>query len=79
MSFPVRGPTPHPIVESSSPNTSPPDADAGARRLATAVARGDEVAFRQLYDHYHQRLFRLALVLGHGDELLAHDTVHRCS
>ena len=75
MSFPVQGPTPHPIVESSSPNTSPPDADAGARRLATAVARGDEVAFRQLYDHYHQRLFRLALVLGHGDELLAHDTV----
>lgn len=75
MSFPVRGPTPHPIVESSSANISPPDADDAARRLAAAVARGDEAAFRQLYDHYHQRLFRLALVLGRGDELLAHDTV----
>lgn len=75
MSFPVRGPTPHPIVESSSANNSTPNADDGACRLAAAVARGDEVAFRQLYDRYHQRLFRLALVLGRGDELLAHDTV----
>jgi RNA polymerase sigma-70 factor (ECF subfamily) len=75
MSFPVREQTPHPIVESSSANTSTPGADAGARRLAAAVARGDEAAFRQLYDRYHQRLFRLALVLGRGDELLAHDTV----
>ena len=75
MSFPVREQTPHPIVESSSVNPSTPGADAEARRLAAAVARGDEAAFRQLYDRYHQRLFRLALVLGHGDELLAHDTV----
>ncbi|MGO8838644.1 MAG: RNA polymerase sigma factor [Limisphaerales bacterium] len=75
MSFLVREQTPHPIVESSSTNASPSDADDGARRLAAAVARGDEAAFRQLYDRYHQRLFRLALVLGHGDELLAHDTV----
>jgi RNA polymerase sigma-70 factor (ECF subfamily) len=75
MSFLVREQTPHPIVESSSANTSTPGADAEARRLAAAVARGDEAAFRELYDRYHQRLFRLALVLGHGDELLAHDTV----
>jgi DNA-directed RNA polymerase specialized sigma24 family protein len=75
MSILVRGPTPHPIVESSSANTSPPGADDGARRLATALARGDEAAFRQLYDRYQPRLFRLALVLGRGDELLAQDTV----
>ncbi len=31
--------------------------------------------FRQLYDRYRPRLFRLALVLGRGDELLAQDTV----
>jgi RNA polymerase sigma-70 factor (ECF subfamily) len=75
ISFPVREQTPHLIVGSSNANTSPPGADAEARRLAAAVARGDETAFAQLYDRYHQRLFRLALVLGRGDELLAHDTV----
>ena len=75
MSFPVREQTPHLVVESSSANTSTPVADAGARRLAAAVARGDEAAFRQLYDRYQPRLFRLALVLGRGDESLAQDTV----
>lgn len=50
-------------------------ADAEARRLAAAVGRGDEAAFQQLYDTYHQRLLRLALVLGHGDEPLAQETV----
>ena len=39
------------------------------------MARGDEAAFRQLYDRYQPRLFRLALVLGRGDESLAQDTV----
>jgi RNA polymerase sigma-70 factor (ECF subfamily) len=75
MSFPVREQTPHLVVESSSANTSTPVADADARRLAAAVARGDEAAFRQLYDRYQPRLFRLALVLGCGDESLAQDTV----
>ena len=75
MSFPVREQTPHLIVESSSANISTPGDDAGACRLAAAVARGDEAAFRQLYDRYQPRLFRLALVLGHGDKLLAQDTV----
>ena len=75
MSFPVREQTPHLVVESSSANTSTPVADADARRLAAAVARGDEAAFRQLYDRYQPRLFRLALVLGRGDESLAQDTV----
>lgn len=51
-------------------------ADIGAvRRLTTAVVRGDEAAFTELYDRYHGRLFRLALVLGRGDELLAHEVV----
>ena len=75
MSFLIREQTPHSIVESSSANPSTPGIDAEAHRLAAAVARGDEAAFRQLYDRYHQRLFHLALVLGSGDELLAHDTV----
>lgn len=46
-----------------------------ARALAAAIARGDEQAFRTLYDHYHDRLLRLALVLGRGDESLAQDLV----
>jgi RNA polymerase sigma-70 factor (ECF subfamily) len=50
-------------------------ADAEARRIAAGVARGEESAFRELYDRYQNRLFRLALVIGHGDELLAHETV----
>jgi len=37
------------------------------------VARGDEAAFRELYDRYHGRLFRLAVVLGRGDEALAQE------
>jgi RNA polymerase sigma-70 factor (ECF subfamily) len=55
--------------------TSPASADADARRLALAVARGDEASFRELYERYHWRLYRLALVLGGGDESLAQDTL----
>lgn len=62
-------------VEASTEPSATSEADAEARRLAGAVARGDEAAFRTLYECYHQRLFRLALVLGRGDESLAHDTV----
>ena len=50
-------------------------ADAEARRLATAIGHGDEAAFRELYDRYQERLFRFALVLSHGDESLAGETV----
>jgi RNA polymerase sigma-70 factor (ECF subfamily) len=50
-------------------------ADDRARRLAAAIARGDETAFRELYDDYQGRLFRLALVLARGDEALAQDAV----
>jgi RNA polymerase sigma-70 factor (ECF subfamily) len=50
-------------------------ADVEARRLGTAIRRGDEAAFRELYDRYQGRLFRFALVLSHGDESLADETV----
>lgn len=64
--------TPHATVEALS---GQPAADAEARALAEGIARGDEQAFRALYDRYHGRLFRLALVLGRGDETLAQDLV----
>jgi RNA polymerase sigma-70 factor (ECF subfamily) len=70
----IREQTPHPTVEASSGQLAPA-ADAEARALAAAIARGDEAAFRTLYDRYHQRLFRFALVLGRGDESLAQDLV----
>jgi RNA polymerase sigma factor (sigma-70 family) len=49
--------------------------DDEARRLVAAVSRGDEAAFQNVYDTYHGRLFRFALVLSHGDETLASDSV----
>jgi RNA polymerase sigma factor (sigma-70 family) len=70
----IREQTPHATVEASSGQLAP-SADAEARALAAAIGRGDEAAFRTLYDRYHQRLFRLALVLGRGDESLAQDVV----
>jgi RNA polymerase sigma factor (sigma-70 family) len=75
MTILVRGQKPHAIVESFIAQSSSPDADAEACRLAAAVARGDEAAFRQLYDGYRGRVFRLALVLARGDESIAHDAV----
>jgi RNA polymerase sigma-70 factor, ECF subfamily len=73
----VRKLIPRLIVEAPSIPSMPPgtDADANARQIAAAVARGDAAAFRQLYDRYHGRLLRFALVLGRGDELLAQETV----
>lgn len=71
----VKAQTPRSSVETASPHSGRSDADAAARRLATAVARGDEAAFREFYERYHPRLFRFALVLGRGDETLAHDAV----
>ncbi len=75
MPFPALEPTSRPTAAGSRLQTSRSSADAEARHLAATVARGDEAAFRQLYDRYRPRLFRLALVLGRGDELLAQDTV----
>jgi RNA polymerase sigma-70 factor (ECF subfamily) len=75
MPFPVVGQASCPTGEALHVQTPSSTADAEARRLATAVGDGDEAAFRELYDRYHQRLFRFALVLGHGDEALASETV----
>jgi len=66
--------TPPATVEGAGLQTTPSNADTEARALAAAVGRAEEGAFRQLYDRYHQRLFRLALLLAQGDELLAQDT-----
>jgi RNA polymerase sigma-70 factor (ECF subfamily) len=54
--------------------SSLPAADAEARRLAAAVSRGDEAAFQEFFDRYHQRLLRLLLVLSRGDAVLAQET-----
>lgn len=62
-------------VETVSLQPNHTDADADARRLAAAIGRGDEAAFREFYECYQRRLFRFALVLARGNELLAHDTV----
>jgi RNA polymerase sigma-70 factor (ECF subfamily) len=75
MSLLIKEQIPRPAVEASSEPSAVSEADAEARRLAGAIARGDEAAFRTLYERYHRRLFRLALVLGRGDESLAHDAV----
>src|ERR1035437_3349133 len=75
MHLPVQARTPRPTVETASLQSSHADADADARRLVAAVARGDETAFREFYERYHRRLVRFALVLACGDETLAHDAV----
>ena len=74
MTLPLQARTPRPAVETAVLQ-SDHATDAAARRLAAAVARGDEAAFREFYERYHQRLFRFALVLARGDETLAHDAV----
>jgi RNA polymerase sigma factor (sigma-70 family) len=65
--------TPRRTVEAANVQSS--HADAEARRLVAAMARGDEEVFREFYERYHRRLFRFALVLGRGDETLAQDAV----
>ena len=67
--------TPRSTVETSKETTAESEADAEAREVVVAIARGDENAFERLYERYQRRLLRLALVLGRGNELLAHDAV----
>lgn len=67
--------TPQSTVETSNERSAANPADADARELVSAIARGNEAAFERLYECYHRRLLRLALMLGRGDELLAHDAV----
>lgn len=72
--FVIRDQEARPKVKAPAGNpASGPDDQ--ARRLAAAIARGDEPAFVELYDRYQGRLFRLTLALGHGDETLARETV----
>jgi RNA polymerase sigma-70 factor (ECF subfamily) len=75
MPIPVSERMPEPAVKALHSQETSPGADADAERLSAAIARGDEVAFREVYDRYHDRLFRFALVLGKGDQHLAHETV----
>lgn len=75
MPFPVSGQRLRPAGEALPVQTPSSTADAEACRLATAVGRGNEAAFRELYDRYNGRLFRFALVLSQGDESLACETV----
>jgi RNA polymerase sigma-70 factor (ECF subfamily) len=75
MRSPTETLTPRATVERSEERITAFAADAEARRLVAAIARGDESAFEQMYERYHRRLLRLVLVLGHGDELLAQDAV----
>src|SRR3954470_5013182 len=75
MSFPVFEQSLAPVKAPEAPTAPDAAEDLTARRLSAAVALGDESAFRELYDGYRARLFRFALVLGRGDETLAHDTV----
>ena len=80
MSLFMSEPILQPVTEvarnpASAASTALESADVEARRLAAAVARGDEVAFQQLYDAYQPRLLRLAVVLARGDELLAGEAV----
>jgi RNA polymerase sigma-70 factor (ECF subfamily) len=75
MPFPVPASSALPARDAPPVQTPSSTADDEARRLAIAIGRGDEAAFRELYDRFHERLFRFALVLGHGDALLADETV----
>ncbi len=71
----VKVPQPRSPVETASLQSNHADADVDARRLAAAIGRGDEAAFREFYERYHRRLLRFALVLARGDETIAHDAV----
>jgi len=73
--LPVMARTPLPAVDRSGTPAASCAADANARRLAAGVARGDETVFREFYDAYYGRLFRLVFVLGRGDDSLAQDVV----
>ena len=76
ISLPLKARIPrHPVETASLQSCTTATADADARRFTAAVAAGDEAVFCEFYEAYRQRLFRFALVLAHGDETLAHDTV----
>jgi len=73
MRFVAGEPTQRPIVDAFNLQTAAHNPDDAARLLVAAIARGDEVAFREFYDRYHRRLLRFVLVLARGGETLAQD------
>jgi RNA polymerase sigma-70 factor (ECF subfamily) len=75
MCLPVCEQAPESNVKAFPLPESSPGSDTEACRIAAGVARGEDGAFRELYDRYQNRLLRLALVLSRGDEALAHETV----
>jgi RNA polymerase sigma-70 factor, ECF subfamily len=75
MAFPAPGQASLASRETLPVQTHLSTADVEAQRLAAAVGCGNETAFRELYDRYHDRLFRFALVIARGDESLAGDAV----
>jgi len=75
LSLPVMARAPIPAVDRCGRPPASSEMDANARRLAAGVARGEETAFREFYDAYYGRLFRLVFVLSRGDDSLAQDVV----
>lgn len=75
MSLPLREQMSATTARETGTRTGEAGADAEIRRISALVAKGDETAFRQLYDLYRSRLFRFALVLARGDDALANETV----
>jgi len=75
ISFVIRDEEARPGMKAPAAAVPVPDPDGQARRLVAEIARGEEVAFVELYDRYQGRLFRLALALARGDEALAAETV----
>ena len=51
------------------------DGEWSTAALTAAVRRGDEAGVRMLYDRYHSRLMRYALVVSRGDEAAAVEAV----
>jgi len=46
-------------------------------RLVRRIRRGDETAFRHVFDEYYDRLYRFALVRAYGDQSAAEDLVQQ--
>jgi len=46
-------------------------------RLVRRIRRGDEAAFRHVFDEYYDRLYRFALVRAYGDQSAAEDLVQQ--
>ena len=75
LSIPSMAQTPSAAAGTADSSAVASDPNATARLLSAGVARGNETAFRELYDAYCGRAFRLAFVLARGDDLLAQDAV----